>query len=514
MQSEQNQIEEILNEKMKQFNILINHGKLAFNQHQYDGVKFCINRELTPLLGIRGGFIADEMGLGKTITTIATIFANYVGNTVIILPPALLTQWAQEIKRTTGHTAIVYHGAAKKKITKQMLEKAPIVLATYNGIQYSEMPNLLHQTQWARIVFDEAHHLRNKTLILEGALQLKSHIKWFISGTPIQNKIRDFSNLCHVAGISQCNYTREELTTIILTKLVLRRTKQEVGIEMPSVTMNHEIVKWQSTNEKELAEEIHSSLHFSHVSADKSHSLSQEFSAKGILIPMIRAKQMCTLPILLKPKIQSLEQQRMIEPGYTLSINKSTNSKLDKVVETLLSRKDNNNGKIIFCQYRSEIDEITRRLKEGGMQNVESIDGRNNKESRKKILTPSKQQNLTKTLILQIQTGCEGLNLQENYSEVYFVTPHWNPSVEDQAIARCHRMGQKKEVQVFRFEMEGFDELDNIEQQLEQRQQEIESEEYTPIIPTLSIDSHIMNIQNTKRDIICKLLNYQQTKTI
>ena len=50
---------------------------------------------------------------------------------------------------------------------------------------------------------------------------------------------------------------------------------------------------------------------------------------------------------------------------------------------------------------------------------------------------------------MQIQTGCEGLNLQENYSEVYFVSPHWNPAVEDQAIARCHRIGQKNSTSVY-----------------------------------------------------------------
>jgi SNF2 family DNA or RNA helicase len=47
------------------------------------------------------------------------------------------------------------------------------------------------------------------------------------------------------------------------------------------------------------------------------------------------------------------------------------------------------------------------------------------------------------------------LNLQEHYSEIYFVSPHWNPSVEQQAIARCHRYGQQKEVQVYRFYMDG-----------------------------------------------------------
>ena len=53
-------------------------------------------------------------------------------------------------------------------------------------------------------------------------------------------------------------------------------------------------------------------------------------------------------------------------------------------------------------------------------------------------------------MIAQIQTCCEGLNLQ-HFAEVYFTTPNWNPAVEDQAIARAHRIGQKKEVDVYRF---------------------------------------------------------------
>jgi SNF2 family DNA or RNA helicase len=84
---------------------------------------------------------------------------------------------------------------------------------------------------------------------------------------------------------------------------------------------------------------------------------------------------------------------------------------------------------------------------------------------------------------LQIQTGCEGLNLQEHYSEVYFVSPHWNPAVEDQAIARCHRIGQTKQVTVNRFEMGNF--LDETIEEFE----------------TLSIEKHVNNVQHLKRKI-------------
>ena len=61
---------------------------------------------------------------------------------------------------------------------------------------------------------------------------------------------------------------------------------------------------------------------------------------------------------------------------------------------------------------------------------------------------------------MQIQTTCEGLNLQ-HFQEIYFTSPHWNPSIEDQAIARSHRLNQLEKVNVFRFIMEDFDHRDD-----------------------------------------------------
>ena len=81
-------------------------------------------------------------------------------------------------------------------------------------------------------------------------------------------------------------------------------------------------------------------------------------------------------------------------------------------------------------------------------------------------------------LILQIQTGCEGLNLQEHYSEIYFISPHWNPCVQDQAIARCYRIGQTQAVSVFHFVM---------------------NTDFT--IATYTLDTHIHDVQNRKRDM-------------
>jgi hypothetical protein len=94
-------------------------------------------------------------------------------------------------------------------------------------------------------------------------------------------------------------------------------------------------------------------------------------------------------------------------------------------------------------------------------------------------------------LVMQIQTGCEGLNLQQYYSEVYFVSPHWNPFVEHQAIARCHRIGQVNQVDVFKFEMAGFNDAN------------VAVTSNSPC----SLEKYIKGVQNIKIDISKEMLD-------
>ena len=112
---------------------------------------------------------------------------------------------------------------------------------------------------------------------------------------------------------------------------------------------------------------------------------------------------------------------------------------------------------LVFCHYRREMTQLRDMLLRGGggcgvagEEDVAIIDGTVSARDRVRIFASAPT-----VLILQIRTCSEGLNLQ-SYSDVYFVSPHWNPCVEDQAIARCYRMGQTSQVRVFRFYMTDF----------------------------------------------------------
>jgi SNF2 family DNA or RNA helicase len=169
------------------------------------------------------------------------------------------------------------------------------------------------------------------------------------------------------------------------------------------------------------------------------------------------------LPLLVKAR-QSCIMTSMVKDA---NITTNDSSKLSKLIETIIASPQDKK-KLIFCHYRAEIDEIFKLL---SAQNYKTafIDGRTKNNERLSILNNTENIDI---LILQIQTGCEGLNLQM-FSEVYFVSPHWNPSIEEQAIARCHRIGQTQEVNVYRFIM-GAHEPKQKSQSLEMHTKEVQ----------------------------------------
>ena len=467
--------------ELKNFNHYLERNTLDVKQHQVEGVTWCLNNEIKGASAgdqiVRGGLLADDMGLGKTIQMIGVMLCNVKSHTLIVLPRALMEQWVDVIKKTLGHSPLVYHGENKKNVNLEDLQKAPIVISTYGMISLSNenQKTLLHRMVWDRVIYDEAHHLRNqKTAIFKGAKIIKSNISWLVTGTPIQNKKTDFYSLCSIIGIPASYYTSEGNLMELVKKFILKRTKKEAGIELPKLNTHNIEVEWANKSEKALAEEIHSMLNFSRVS--KSHlnasmaALGGEFKTLPLLI---RARQSCIYPPLMKQNIEQLTESGLIEESDIISEGLLSSSKMDAVISTILERKDNNRAKLVFCHYRGEIDILKRELSRSGL-NVETFDGRVNTNNRSEILTKESD-----VLILQIQTGCEGLNLQQ-FNEIYFVSPHWNPAVEDQAVARCHRIGQKNEIDVFRFRMVGFD--DELE--------------------TRTLDEYAADVQDAKREVM------------
>tara|TARA_B100001758_G_C18415022_1_gene618871 strand:+ start:4135 stop:5490 length:1356 start_codon:yes stop_codon:yes gene_type:complete len=412
--------------------------------HQSDAVDWCTHRE-RETAAHKGGILADEMGLGKTITMLALLQAHPKNHTLIVLPLVILQQWYETIRDTCRYNAPIYHGSDKLLYPKEVLEQCPIVLTTYGEIAKETTP--LRDITWDRVLFDEAHHLRNaRTKQHIGAKSLHRQITWLITGTPIQNSRKDLFSLFALLGMDAAYYVQEDNIPTIRKEYILRRSKQEVGIKLPPCHIHGAIsVDWSNKYEQQLSKEIHSNIGF--VPAEPPQVWSSGFASHHLGY-LMRARQMCAYPKLVKTS-----KSNELDARESDIVTKGTTgiSKLEKVVDTLVSRQKNQRRKIVFCQFHGEIDALQDLLETHNMT-VHAVDGRTTPEQKVKYLKGN-----CDVLILQIQTGCEGLNLQM-FSEIYFVSPHWNPGVEDQAVARCHRIGQSKEVDVFRFTMEDFSE--------------------------------------------------------
>lgn len=539
------------------FDEYIQKSGLEPKSYQREGVEFCLRRESSSCrrwcqdddsqivvsgagggVGVVGGIIADEMGLGKTIVMMGLILANLTmyRRTLIVVPVALIAQWVDQIKRTiidTGVkpdlTFVVYHGSAGKR--RVVLSKGgvdtvwcprppkrgggggkpiDIVITTYGCVAMEEpsaKPRISKKAgsvstslslltfRADRVIFDEAHHLRNKnSRMFKGAMRVVSVVEkdrrpspspsvWIVTGTPIQNKISDLKSLCYVLGFKVDDLMSDEQRRAIRDEYVLRRTKVSVGmvsdvaagVEVATAAAAADVtcaprlqslkhykmnVPWGSENELELSREIH----------QKARSTSDRAERLKLYT---RMRQMCVWPALLtKPNDIKKKEESIVDGveeeedthGFALNdfnVAISKQSKMDRVVATMVAEAaaaGRNSKSIVFCHYRREMTRLRDLLLRsgcfggdgGGSDDIAIIDGAVGSRERVRIFTTE-----PKVLILQIRTCSEGLNLQ-SYSDVYFVSPHWNPCVEDQAIARCYRMGQTQGVRVFRFYMTDF----------------------------------------------------------
>lgn len=185
---------------------------------------------------------------------------------------------------------------------------------------------------------------------------------------------------------------------------------------------------------------------------------------------------MCICPKLLSALEDNLYKSD-IEDASIIKNAINHNNKIDNVVNIVVKNATNNNSKIIFCSFRKEMDILYEELDAYGID-VIIYDGRSSRKTREEIL-----ENMPKVLILQIQMGCEGLNLQYA-NEIYFVGPLWNPAMEEQAIGRCYRLGQTKPTHVYKFIMSDVEEEPKV----------------------FSMDSYMTQTMNRKKELINEYL--------
>ena len=414
---------------LDRFNSWRKEADVDVRPHQTTGFEWCSRREAEG----RGGILADEMGLGKTILMLGLTVSRFMDEgTLVVVPRGLLDQWESAIWRFLGHRVVVYHGT---RGSAEELLGSPLVLTTY-GTVVSRKGAVTAKT-WGRLICDEAHHCRNpRTRVFSAVCSIDAQVRWLVTGTPIQNDVTDIRALFYILGCL------EGSVIPLIRRHVLRRTKAGVGIEIPGVQFHEDFVSWEC-DETGASKGIHEMVN------GGGGEWMEVLGDKGVLSALLRARQMCLLPKMIQRAIRE-DVDRREEFCEKLGAT----SKINAVMDKIYTRRENGRRKIVFCHFLTEMATCIHRLEAMGLS-VGVING--NVVDRAAVLDGGWD-----VLVVQIQTACEGLNLQD-YSEIYFTSPHWNPAVEAQAVARCHRIGQEAEVDVFRFTMETIDDMDTLD---------------------------------------------------
>jgi SWI/SNF-related matrix-associated actin-dependent regulator of chromatin subfamily A3 len=188
----------------------------------------------SPPVLAKGGILADDMGLGKTLQIISLILQGGPGTTLILAPVSVMSNWAQQIERHVKKAfplkVLTYHGSNRKRLNHRDFDEYDVVLTSYGTLSTEYLPrgvktpekvprkDGLFSTNWARVVLDEGHTIRNhatKSAVAATALLTKA--RWILSGTPIVNTIKDLYSMLKFLGITG-GLERLELFNAVLTR--------------------------------------------------------------------------------------------------------------------------------------------------------------------------------------------------------------------------------------------------------------------------------------------------------
>lgn len=414
--------------------------------------------------------LADEMGLGKTIQIIGFI-ATMVQDWncfpfLVVVPNSTCPNWRREIKRWAPSLRVVaYYGSKESRDLAYRYELYPdgskdlrchIVVTSYDAAADDNCRRFFRGVSWQGLIVDEGQRLKNDKNLLYSALEaLKAPFKILLTGTPLQNNQRELFNLLHFLDDSfnaeELEAEYEELDPQKVAKLhdmirpfFLRRTKVQVLTFLPP--MAQIIVPVSMTIvQKKLYKSIlakNPDLMRAIFSAESTTAKSSEKSGLNNILMQLR-KCLCH-PFVYNRGIE--DKNVSIAASHRNLVDAS--SKL-KLLELLLPKlKQRGHRVLIFSQFLDMLDMVEDFL-DGMELRYQRLDGSiSSLQKQKRIDEFNAEGSPLFAFLLSTRAGGVGINLA-TADTVIILDPDFNPHQDIQALARAHRIGQKKKVLCF-----------------------------------------------------------------
>ncbi|MDB4334857.1 DEAD/DEAH box helicase [bacterium] len=468
-------------------------NKLSFNANEHkNGAPETLKAKLRPyqLEGYHwikhlnqndfGGILADDMGLGKTIQTISLLLSVYSEQnkepqpkpslppqtqlnlfesshlegfnssknsaSLIVMPTSLVHNWHNEFMKFSPSLKIYNYTGAKRLRSKEIgniLRHYHVVITSYgvlrNDIEYLK-PFGFHY-----VILDESQYIKNpSSKIYEAIMQVDCKHRLALTGTPIENSLIDLwaqMNFVNPTLLGSLNFFKKYFSTPIskfqdekkeakllqlIQPFILRRTKDKVAKDLPPIS--------EQVYYCDLPED-HKSIYEQEKSGIRNQLL-QAIERNGIEKSSIMALQALTRLRLLA------NHPVLVEEDYT-----GQSGKLNVVMDTLDNIVTEKHKVLIFSSFVKDLELIEKELNNKKYK-YSKLTG--STKDRAQVVDAFESDDDCQIFLISLKAGGVGLNLT-SADYVFILNPWWNPAAELQAINRAHRIGQTKNVFVYRF---------------------------------------------------------------
>ncbi|MFO0938467.1 MAG: DEAD/DEAH box helicase [Gemmataceae bacterium] len=376
--------------------------------YQLEGIAFLMPRH--------SALLADEMGLGKTMQTILTLrllFHQGIARKVLLIcPKPLVFNWSREIKQWAPEVPFeVFEGDTEQRRRTWFVSNCPLKLINYETLSRDSDFLADPRVHFDIVVLDEAQRIKNReSKTAQVVRSIRRDRSWALTGTPVENRPEDLANIFAFVDPGRIPPdTPTKRMGQLTSDSILRRTKEIALTDMPPKMI------------QDLTVELTPAQQYAYERAEKEgivhlNELGETITVQHVFQLVMRLKQICNFDPLT-----------------------GDSAKLDRLVADMEEVSASGRKAIVFSQWVEPLEKIATALQPHGPL---LYHGRIPQSQRTPILDRFKSDPDSHVILMTYGTGSVRLNLQfTNY--VFLFDRWWNPAIEDQAINRAHRVGQK-----------------------------------------------------------------------
>ncbi|MDO8811138.1 MAG: DEAD/DEAH box helicase, partial [Gallionella sp.] len=400
------------------------------------------------------GILADDMGLGKTAQALAHLLLEKQSGrmdkpSLVVLPTSLIFNWKREAERFAPQLKLLSLHGKERAEHFPAIPQHDVILTTYPLLWRDE--KALAEHDYHLLILDEAQTVKNvSSQAAQVVRKLNARHRLCLTGTPLENHLgelwaqfdfllpgllgtsKEFTKIWRTPIEKQGNKLRRDLLARRVKPFILRRRKQDVAQELPDKTLIVRSVELEGA-QRDLYEAVRTAM---------DQRVREEIAAKGfarshivILDALLKLRQVCCDPRLLK---------------LTSAKNVKERAKLDLLMEMLPELVSEGRRILVFSQFTSMLELIDMELANENLDYVKLTGDTQNREE----VVRRFQDGEVPIFLISLKAGGVGLNLTAADTVIHY-DPWWNPAVENQATDRAHRLGQTKNVFVYKLVVAG-----------------------------------------------------------